>query len=92
MNPVFIFDYSDLCQFSKRWDEVTLLARALITDHSGNIVARSFPKFFNMGERDDEQLTGQFVVQDKVDGSLIVIFNYDGKWHVASTLITTLCI
>lgn len=82
--PLYIFNYSETCQFSKKWDEVTLLARALITDHSGNIVARSFPKFFNMGERDDEQLTGEFVVQTKYDGSLAVIFYYDGKWRVAS--------
>lgn len=82
--PLFIFNYSELAQFSKRWDEVTLLARALITDHSGNIVARSFPKNFNMGERDDEELTGDFVVQEKCDGSVGLIFNYDGKWHVAS--------
>ena len=57
-----------------------MLARALITDHSGNIVARFFPKFFKMGEREDEELTGDFIVQEKLDGSLGVIFNYDGKW------------
>ena len=44
--PLLIWNYSELAQFSKHWDEVTLLARALVTDVSGRIVARSFPKFF----------------------------------------------
>ena len=82
--PLLIWNYSELAQFSKQWDDVTLLARALVTDVSGKIVARSFPKFFNMGERQDEEITSQFVVQDKMDGSLGIIFCYEDKWQIAS--------
>ena len=82
--PLLIWNYSELAQFSKQWDEVTLLARALVTDVSGKIVARSFPKFFNMGEREEEEITSHFVIQDKMDGSLGLIFCYEDKWRVAS--------
>lgn len=43
----------ELGQFFKCWDEVTLLAKALITDQFDNILARSFPKFRNMGCNDE---------------------------------------
>lgn len=82
--PLLIWNYSELTQFSKQWDEVTLLARALITDVSGKIVARSFPKFFNMGERENEEITSQFVIQDKMDGSLGIMFWYEDRWRIAS--------
>lgn len=46
---LFIWNYTPLAQFSRTWDDVTLQARGLITDAEGNIVARPFSKFFNMG-------------------------------------------
>lgn len=37
-----------------------------------------------MSEREDEEVTSQFVVQDKMDGSLGIIFCYEDRWQIAS--------
>lgn len=82
--PLCIHNYTEICQFTKAWDDMTKLCRGLITDDQGAIVARSFRKFFNHGEDSDDHVpTSDFVVQDKMDGSLIMIFWYAG-WFTAS--------
>ena len=48
--PIDIYNYSRECQFSEAWDEITLNMRGTVLDREGNIVARTFPKFFNMEE------------------------------------------
>lgn len=62
--------------------------RGLILDESNNwnVVARGFDKFFNHGEGHAAKIdwmTAQ--VQEKVDGSLCVLYHYDNRWHVATT-------
>lgn len=74
-----ILNYTDKCQFDQHWNDVTLQTRGLIynTD-TGEVVARSLPKFFNVG---DEAHTGQldldkttFGADEKWDGSLGIIY------------------
>ena len=47
---LWVWNYTPGCQFDRAWDEWTTMCRGLITDSRGNIVARPFPKFFNVGE------------------------------------------
>ncbi len=83
--PLCIHNYTELCQYTKAWDDITKLCRGLITDDDGNIVARSFRKFFNYKEEcDDHVPTDDFVVQDKMDGSLMMVFWYENAWRTAS--------
>lgn len=82
--PLLIWNYTDKAQYMRRWDDVTTAARALVTDKSGRVVARSFPKFFNLGETDEPPPDEDYVVQNKLDGSLGLIFHYRGRWHAAS--------
>ncbi|RYG43105.1 MAG: hypothetical protein EOO01_21890, partial [Chitinophagaceae bacterium] len=49
----------------------------------GTIIAKSFDKFHNI-EDNRHLISTDFVVQEKYDGSLIILFYYDQKWHVAS--------
>jgi hypothetical protein len=83
-----IWNYTPECQRSRQWDAVTLQCRGLVTDSSGTIRARPFSKFFNLGEH--EAVTGQsipdepFEVYEKLDGSLIIAFMYDGDVQIAS--------
>ncbi len=42
--PLFIWNYTPKCQYSRAWDEWTKAARGLITDQEGKVVARPFPK------------------------------------------------
>jgi hypothetical protein len=47
------------------------------------IAARSFPRFFNWGEVADEMGLfdfGEFHTDSKEDGSLCIIYNYQGQW------------
>ncbi len=62
--------------------------RGLILDEVDNwaIVSRSFKKFFNHGEGHATKIdwtTAQ--VQEKLDGSLCVLYHYAGKWHVQTS-------
>ena len=50
--PLSIYNYSRTCQYEGKWDHVTMTCRGLILDNKGNVVAKGFPKFFNMEELD----------------------------------------
>lgn len=85
--PLSIYNYSRTCTWEKKWDEITLAARGLILDNNGNLVARPFPKFFNYEELAGLGLNApneEFDVYTKMDGSLLILFHYDDKWHCAS--------
>ena len=83
-----IFNYTQKCQFSKAWDDVTKHCRGLIMNvETGEIIARPFPKFFNYEEHiangwplPDEAP----VVYTKFDGSLGILYWLDGTPYVAT--------
>lgn len=81
--PLTIWNYTPLTQYEDKWDDVTIICRGLVTDNEGNIVARPFKKFFNW-EENKHTPTENFEVYDKLDGSLIIVFHYNGEWVVAS--------
>jgi RNA ligase len=81
--PLTIWNYSEKCQYDGKWDEVTLMCRGLVTDNEGNIVARPFKKFFNW-EENKHTPTEEFEVYKKEDGSLGILFHYDGEWVLAT--------
>ena len=81
--PLTIWNYTEKVQFENLWDEVTLMCRGLVTDDNGNIVARPFRKFFNM-EEGKHTPTDDFKVYEKMDGSLGILFHYEGEWVMAT--------
>jgi RNA ligase len=81
--PLTIWNYTEKVQYEGLWDEVTLSCRGLVTDDDGIVVARPFRKFFNI-EEGKHTPTSEFEVFEKMDGSLIIVFWYDGGWVVAS--------
>ena len=85
--PLYIYNYTRACQYSKYWDEVTKLCRGLIVDMEGNYVARGFKKFFNHFEISDfEQTYGKEVpvsISRKEDGVLGILF-YFGGWELST--------
>ncbi|MFG3281032.1 RNA ligase [Streptomyces sp. NPDC048111] len=89
--PLSLYSYSRSCQYEQAWDEVTTRCRGLVVDDvSGTVVAHCLPKFFNvaehaLGRRYAPPLPDEpFEVYDKVDGSLGIVFHYEGRWRVAS--------
>ena len=76
--PLTIWNYTEKVQYESLWDEVTLAARGLVTDGSGRVVARPFSKFFNI-EEGKHTPTQEFEVFEKMDGSLGIVFVYQGQ-------------
>ena len=81
---LLIWNYTEKCQYEKYWTEETLMCRGLITDSNGNIKARPFKKFFNLGENDIELPNEPFQVFDKLDGSLGITYWVDGRPYIAT--------
>lgn len=90
--PLSIYTYTRTAQYSRTWNTATLNCRGLIADDdTGEIVAWPFVKFFNVGEHAHGNdyapplpESEPFEVYDKVDGSLGIVFHYNGRWHAAS--------
>lgn len=81
--PLVILNYSQI--ESPKTHPVVRECRALtLHTETKDVIARSFPRFYNWGEVQDEMKLfdfADFVVQSKEDGSLVVIYYYDGHWH-----------
>lgn len=61
--------------------------RSLILDNEFNIVSRSFDRFFNYSEVPESQEhinMSKAVLFEKVDGSLIKIYNWKDTWYVST--------
>lgn len=82
--PLRLYNYTEHCQFEKKWDDITLQCRGLVVDDQDNIVARPFKKFFNYEEYTGTLPEGTPEIIEKVDGSLGIVFHYGGTWHVAT--------
>ena len=81
--PLIVWNYTETVQYSGEWNELLLCCRGLITDDKGNIVATPLKKFFNIEEAKHIP-TSEFVIEDKVDGSMLIIFNYNNQWLTAT--------
>ena len=85
--------YLNLIQFSYDQIEspkdhpIVRECRGIILDscNNWNVVAYPFNRFFNYGEGYADEIDWTTArVQEKVDGSLIIMYHYDDKWHVAT--------
>lgn len=83
-HPLFILNYTAAAQFDWNWNDVTLNCRGLVIDEEYNIIARSFPKFFSYEQLNGQLPVGDFVVEEKMDGSLLLAFYYKGELITAT--------
>lgn len=85
---IWILNYSPKAQAKRFWDEYTTSCRGMVIDSEGNILARPFQKFRNFEEYEPSEIdmTQDFDIFEKMDGSLIILFYYELKmeWIVAS--------
>jgi RNA ligase len=85
-----LYGYTDQTTFERAWQTpYTLHARGIIFDSkTGQLVAKPFPKFFNLGEMENMSISNlpkePYKVYEKADGSLGIIFHYQGQWHMAT--------
>ena len=91
---VCIYNYTNRCQFSQAWDEVTMRCRGLIIDWTnvqsnepGTPLSNPFPKFFNYEEYIEQGHTLPLevpIVTEKADGWLGILYWLDGKPWIAT--------
>lgn len=80
-----IFNYSIQCTFENNWNEFSLIARGLILEpKEQKVIALTLPKFFNFGEVSYAIPDLAFTTTMKMDGSLGIVYFYNGKWNVAT--------
>ena len=69
-------------------EKIVHQCRGIILDEANDykIVSYSFEKFFNYGEPGEAQIDWNSAkVSEKLDGSLMVLYFYDGVWRVQSS-------
>jgi RNA ligase len=82
---LYIYNYTQFAQYERVWNEITLACRGLILNESLEIIARPFPKFFNLGEIENQNIPNtSFEVYDKLDGSLGILYWIDDTPYIAS--------
>jgi RNA ligase len=72
---LYIYNYTPKTVYSNHWTAETRACRGLILDGEGEVRARAFEKFFNLGDRNVGPLPIEpFEVYEKVDGSLGILY------------------
>ena len=85
IHDLTIWNYSPKVQYERLWDDITIQCRGLVTNSKGDIIARPFKKFFNYEEHKPEEIPNEeFVIYEKLDGSLGILFNYKNEWILAT--------
>lgn len=84
-HDLYIYNYTQNAQFERVWNEITINCRGIVLDANNNIIARPFPKFFNLGEMENQILPDTtFEVFDKMDGSLGILYWMNDAPFIAS--------
>lgn len=83
-----IYTYTPACQYGKKWDNYTRKCRGMILDKEGNVVCKTFDKFFNLNEMpetilEDLPKSGE-ILYEKLDGSLLQMFYHHPRWRVST--------
>lgn len=89
---LYIYNYSKRCKEINYWNHTTLSCRGLILDRNFKVVARAFKKFFEWCQLPPELQSyllsrrHQTAIRsyEKIDGTLILIFNYQGRWIITN--------
>lgn len=79
-----IYNYTEKAQYERAWNTATLQCRGLIVDHTGKVIARPLPKFFNSDEPGAQLSPGAVTVFDKLDGSLGILYPDANDWKIAT--------
>lgn len=69
---------------SPKYNDITKECRSLVIGWDGGkfyVVSRSFDRFFNLGEDPEHEVDiTQLTAYEKIDGSLVGVFCYNGEW------------
>ena len=84
-DDLMLFSYARI--HSMKWNWFERVSRGLILQQkTGKVIARPFDKFYNWLEGGRRCAKDAHLVQttEKLDGSLGILYHYDGKWNCAS--------
>lgn len=82
---LYIYNYTARTQYEQKWNDITLQCRGLILNQRLEVIARPFPKFFNLGEQENQLIPEEsFEVFEKMDGSLGIMYWIDDHPYIAS--------
>lgn len=81
-----IINYTEKAQYDNEWNNVTTKTRGLIVSNDGTIIARPFDKFLNYGQNQADVLLmdEKVIATDKMDGSLGILWSYQGEQGIAT--------
>ncbi|MGB3468022.1 MAG: T4 RnlA family RNA ligase [Cyclobacteriaceae bacterium] len=84
-HELYIYNYTQTAQYNRVWNACTLACRGLILDDKRQVIARPFPKFFNLEEPENATLPDEsFKVYEKLDGSLGILYWINDRPYIAS--------
>jgi len=87
LDDLRVYTYTNSC---KHWDYITMNSRGIIVNRkTGEIVSQPFPKFFNMGQRQETQEHNLpwhegFRIFEKCDGWLGILYRHNGQYKIAT--------
>jgi RNA ligase len=85
-----LYNYTPKCVYDNIWTAETRIARGLVIDRHGRIIARPYEKFWNVNERPETHILALPKdvpeLADKLDGSLLIVFfdPYTSQWRVVT--------
>ena len=78
--PLTILNYHQID--SPKLNPIVTECRGLVLHrHTYDVVARSFPRFFNLGETNSPFNYDDFKIYSKEDGSLVLLYHFDNNWY-----------
>lgn len=85
---IYIYNYTHRTQYEGLWDSYTERCRGLIMDGSNNILNNPFPKFFNLGQREDLMIHNLPLempsITEKLDGMLGILYQEEDNPAIAT--------
>lgn len=81
---LYLWKYTNHCQYEQYWTEETLACRSLVLDVEGNVISPCLPKFFNI-EENKHIPTEEFTITEKLDGQLVYVFWYNNELIIRSS-------
>lgn len=82
-NDLVLFCYTRECQYDQLWDDVTMAARGIIFNKvTGEVVARTFVKFFNASE-----LLGKVDLNELAKKPFTALTKMDGCFHAKTPIL-----
>ena len=78
---LYVLNYDQI--ESIKLEPIVMECRSLVISHDNcgfYVVSRSFDRFLNWGESDNKPDVSTLTAHEKMDGSLIGVFNYQGEW------------